>query len=133
MAPRQIRETFSPVEPRFMYSMLAFHPETLKTRIINSIRRFRLAPGNSYNEFMARGWESKSVESQMDAAEQSSSAGPAAPLTEAQKSEKRQRETLLLARTNLVRQLEATANERHAQALRQALSDLDAKIGKGST
>ena len=92
-----------------------------------------MAPGNSYNEFMARGWESKSVESQMDAAEQSSSAGPAAPLNEAQKSEKRQRETLVLARTNLVRQLEATANERHAQALRQALSDLDAKIGKGST
>jgi len=92
-----------------------------------------LAPGNSYNEFMARGWESKSVESQMDAAEQSSSAGPAAPLTEAQKSEKRQRETLVLARTNLVRQLEATANERHAQALHQALSDLDSKLGKGST
>ena len=82
---------------------------------------------------MARGWESKSVESQMDAAEQSSPAGPAAPLTEAQKNEKRQRETLLLARTNLVRQLEATANERQAQALRQALSDLDAKIGKISS
>jgi len=79
---------------------------------------------------MARGWESKSVESQMDAQEQTSSSSPAAPLTEAQKSEKRQREILLLARTNLVRQLEATTNERHAQALRQALSDLDEKIAK---
>jgi len=88
---------------------------------------------HSYNESMARGWESKSVESQMDAQEQTSSPASKAPLTEEQKSEKRQREILLLARTNLVRQLEATTNESHAQALRQALTDLDEKIGKISS
>ena len=76
---------------------------------------------------MARGWESKSVESQMDAAEQEP-AGPKPPLSEEQKSVKREREILLLARANLVQQIEATSNERHAAALRQALDDLDKKI-----
>ena len=78
---------------------------------------------------MARGWESKSVESQMDAAEQ----GPASPnssLSEEQKSIKREREVLMLARANLVHQIEATSNDRHIAALRQALNDLENKISK---
>jgi len=78
---------------------------------------------------MARGWESKSVEAQMDAAEQ----GPGSPnsaLSEEQKSVKREREVLLLARANLVHQIEATSNDRHIAALRQALNDLDNRIAK---
>ncbi|PYP83333.1 MAG: hypothetical protein DMG65_24630 [Candidatus Angelobacter sp. Gp1-AA117] len=78
---------------------------------------------------MARGWESKSVESQMDAAEQGPGS-PNSPLSEEQKSTKREREILLLARANLMRQIEATSNERHVAALRQALNDLDNKIAK---
>ena len=78
---------------------------------------------------MARGWESKSVESQMDAAEQGPGS-PNSPLSEEQKSTQREREILLLARANLMRQIEATSNERHVAALRQALNDLDNKIAK---
>jgi len=76
---------------------------------------------------MARGWESKSVESQIDAAEQGPGS-PNSPLSEEQKGVKREREVLLLARANLLHQIEATSNERHLAALRQALNDLENKI-----
>jgi hypothetical protein len=81
---------------------------------------------------MSKGWESKSVESQMESAEERRAAVPKAELTEEQKKKKREREGLLLARANLLRQLEAATNERYRQTLQSAIREIDGKIEKSS-
>ena len=79
---------------------------------------------------MARGWESKSVESQIDAASEEPRGKSKAALTEAEKTMHRERETLMLARSQVLRQIESASNERYAESLRQGLRELDAKIAK---
>ena len=78
---------------------------------------------------MARGWESKSVEAQIDAAEQQHRS---AVLNRKPDPEKlniiRQKETLLLSRTRIVRELDAAQNPRYKAVLSKALADLDAKL-----
>ena len=78
---------------------------------------------------MARGWESKSIEAQIDAAEQHHRS---AVLDEAQDPEKlnmiRQKETILLSRTRVVRELNSAQNPRYKAVLNKALADLDAKL-----
>lgn len=82
---------------------------------------------------MARGWESKSVESQMDAAHERPGPGGKEALTAEQKKHRREREVLILARANLMRQMESSTNERYRETLQRTLKDLDAKIaGIGS-
>lgn len=76
---------------------------------------------------MARGWESKSVESQIeDAGEESSETQR--PLTDEERSKKRERGNWMLARARVLQQLEAASNERYKELLRQELSDLEKKI-----
>ncbi len=77
---------------------------------------------------MARGWESKAVELQMESANAEHTDGPDSRLSDEQKKAKREQEGLILARANVLRQLEATTNERYAESLRQALSDLESRI-----
>ncbi|MBZ5524941.1 MAG: hypothetical protein LAP21_22140 [Acidobacteriia bacterium] len=77
---------------------------------------------------MAKGWESKSVESQMDAAQERREPGKKDELTEEQKKKNREREGLRLARRNLLSQLEASTNERYQQTLQAALDDLERRI-----
>ncbi len=77
---------------------------------------------------MARGWESKSVESQMDAAEERRASGDKAELSEDQKKIKRERAVLVLARANLLQQMEASTNERYRETIQRTLQDLDEKI-----
>jgi len=77
---------------------------------------------------MARGWESKSVESQIDEASQKQSSNSSALLNDEQKKAKREREILLLARARVLHQIEASTNERYIALRRQALSELDKKI-----
>jgi hypothetical protein len=78
---------------------------------------------------MARGWESKSIEAQIDAAEQHHRS---AVLDEAPNPEKlnliRQKETILLSRTRVVRELNSAQNPRYKAVLHKALADLDAKL-----
>jgi len=50
--------------------------------------------------------------------------------TDKEKQLQRERQRLLLSRTYVLRQIEASSNERYTQSLRQALSDLDQKIAK---
>jgi hypothetical protein len=50
--------------------------------------------------------------------------------TDKEKESQRERQRLLLSRTYVLRQIEASSNERYTQSLRQALSDLDQKIAK---
>jgi hypothetical protein len=77
---------------------------------------------------MARGWESKSVESQMEEASGAQPNGHNHPLTEADKHRKRERENLILARARVLQQLEASSNERYKKLLQQELSDLERKL-----
>lgn len=82
-----------------------------------------------YNLYMARGWESKSVELQMESAKEGNAVAGPQP-TDKEKQVQRERQRLLLSRTYVLRQIEASSNERYTQSLRQALNDLDQKIAK---
>jgi hypothetical protein len=78
---------------------------------------------------MARGWESKSIEAQIDMAESNRGAAvrkrtPAPETLELI----RQKETIVLSRTRVVRELESAQNPRYRQVLTKALADLDAKL-----
>jgi len=77
---------------------------------------------------MARGWESKSVEAQIDEAEHRPSAGleTAPPPEELELI--RKRETTLLSRTRVVRELQSAQNPRYKAVLSKALADLDAQL-----
>ena len=79
---------------------------------------------------MARGWESKSVESQMDAAKERRGPGEKEAFTAEQQKIRREREVLALARVNLLRQLETSTNERYRETLQTTLKDLEEKISK---
>jgi hypothetical protein len=78
---------------------------------------------------VARGWESKSVESQMQDASAESTAENAA-LSAEERERERQRAGLLLARTRVQRQLDATTNPRYAEQLRNSLAELDERLAK---
>ena len=75
---------------------------------------------------MARGWESKSVEAQQDAAQAPRqqtgrvSPGDAARLAE--------RATLMLARTRALADLQAACVPAHKAMLEQAIADLDRRL-----
>lgn len=77
---------------------------------------------------MARGWESKSVEAQIDAAESQSSAAAKARQTSEQIEQIRKRESLLLSRTRVSRELTASTNPRYRAVLEKALADLNLQI-----
>lgn len=75
---------------------------------------------------MARGWESKSVESQQDAAQVPRTRGPA--LTPEQAARKAERATLMLARTRALADLQRACVPAHRGMLEQAIADLDRRI-----
>jgi hypothetical protein len=81
---------------------------------------------------MARGWESKSVESQMESAKNDAGSSHSSPsaATDGAKKAQRDRQNLLLSRAYVIRQIESSTNERYTQSLRQALSDLDRKLAE---
>jgi hypothetical protein len=84
---------------------------------------------SDYNRFMARGWESKSVElQQSEEAQSPNTLKPA--LTAEQKSEQRQKQGLLLSRQRVLQQLESAHNPNHRSMLERALADLDAQIAR---
>jgi hypothetical protein len=77
---------------------------------------------------MARGWESKSVEAQMETANEGPASGGRPPLTDGEKKARHERESLKLSRAYIVHQIEASTNERYTASLRQALSEIDEKL-----
>jgi hypothetical protein len=76
---------------------------------------------------MARGWESKSVESQQDLARDERDAQHRA-LSDDEKNALRERDGLLLSRARVMKQIEASTNERYTKVLRQALEEIEQKI-----
>jgi hypothetical protein len=77
---------------------------------------------------MARGWESKSVEAQIDMAEVRRSA-VLAKVPDPMKLELiRKKETILLSRTRVMRELSNAQNPRYRAVLNKALAELDAQL-----
>ncbi len=81
---------------------------------------------------MARGWESKAVESQVDAAAEEEQPRPGAKPqpTDAEKQNVRERDGLLLARKRIQSQMESSGNQRYTESLHLALAEIDAKLAK---
>jgi hypothetical protein len=79
---------------------------------------------------MARGWESKSVESQMESAQHDGGAVDAKAKAGDAKKNHRERQGLLLSRTYVLRKIDSSSNERYIQSLRQALKDIDQKLAQ---
>jgi hypothetical protein len=79
---------------------------------------------------MARGWESKSVESQIELAKDENAAVTRSNSTEKDKKTERERQSLLLSRTYVLHQIESSSNERYTESLHQALHDIEQKIAK---
>lgn len=79
---------------------------------------------------MARGWESKSVEAQIEESRSKPSPSPdnIASLSAETIEINRKRSQLQLSRQRVLQQLERSNSERYSELLRQALSDLDAQI-----
>ena len=81
-----------------------------------------------YNEFVARGWESKSIESQMESAERSRKPPAATPLNPQQLEVERKRDGLLLHRTRVLRDLDNCHGERHRKTLLAGLAYLEQQL-----
>ena len=77
---------------------------------------------------MARGWESKSVEAQIEESNSETF------LTSEQKVSAEQRQTILkkkdlaLSRKRILQQLDSSANERYSELLRRSLASLDKEL-----
>ncbi len=77
---------------------------------------------------MAKGWESKSVQAQIDVAEKHSRADLKNIPDPARVELLRQKENILLSRTRVVHQLNTAQNPRYRAMLHKALADLDAQL-----
>lgn len=75
---------------------------------------------------MARGWDSKSVESQQETARQESA--QAATSRKGQEKHSRERELLQLARASILQKIEGSENPRYREQLNRALADLERRI-----
>ena len=75
---------------------------------------------------MARGWESKSVESQIEDAEARS--GGSEILTPEQRQIRQKRESLELSRRRILQEIATTRSEVRRASLQQALAFLDQEI-----
>jgi hypothetical protein len=83
---------------------------------------------------VARGWESKSVEAQQDAARDTRSKAP--KVTAEERGRRAERATLSLARTRALADLQTACAAAHRAMLEQAIADLDARLaalGKSET
>lgn len=77
---------------------------------------------------MARGWESKSIESQIEAADAERQMQRRKQLASAQVELQRKKESLLLSRTRVMREIESARHAGYKTILQKALADLDAKL-----
>ena len=79
---------------------------------------------------MARGWESKSVEEQIEMAQSRSPRVTGPALSTAQITLVREKENTLLSRTRVLRELETSKNPRYVQLLNRELKVLEEKLRK---
>jgi hypothetical protein len=79
---------------------------------------------------MARGWESKAVESQVQEFESKESRTQNQQLTREQLEIRRKIEILLLSRARVEKELQSSENPRYREQLNSALKDLNAQLAK---
>ena len=77
---------------------------------------------------MARGWESKSIESQMEMAESRQAAALKVIHSEEEIRQIRERESLELSRKRVLHDLETARHPRHRQQLQAALAHLENRL-----
>jgi hypothetical protein len=82
---------------------------------------------------MAKGWESKSVESQMEDAGAEKASGSKRPLTDDERKAQREQDNLKLSRAYVQHQIESSTNERYTESLRKALSEIEQKLAQLGT
>jgi hypothetical protein len=88
---------------------------------------FQPSVAAGYNKGMARGWESKSVEAQI---EDNQFDEQQAHLSRAERELRQKKESLLLSRTRIVEELKTSRNPRYKKMLTDALADLDQKLAE---
>ena len=79
---------------------------------------------------MARGWESKDVEAQVQASEVPKSNPNAGNKSDAQVRKEQEKKDLQLSRVRVVHELEAATHPHHRKSLEAALAHLDGKISE---
>ena len=79
---------------------------------------------------MARGWESKSVEDQIDAAKADRDAQIKPRLTPQRREQMELKQSLVLSRAQTLRRLNAATNDRYRAQLQSALDHLDAQLAQ---
>ena len=84
----------------------------------------------AYNQDMARGWESKSVEDQIADAEARKGRPAPVALTADDLDRENRRQTLQLARSRTLQDLQQACNRRHRALLEQTLAHLDDELHK---
>lgn len=76
---------------------------------------------------MARGWESKQVESQMDDAREKHDSGGGEMTLDGQKVQ-REKQNLLLSRAYIQHQIESSGNSKYTESLNKALEEIERKL-----
>jgi flagellar biosynthesis regulator FlaF len=79
---------------------------------------------------MARGWESKSVEEQIEAAEDRANQARAQKLNDQDVAAQKERESLELSRTRVMSDLASATNPRYREILQKSLDFLNEKLAK---
>jgi len=79
---------------------------------------------------MARGWESKDVESQVEATEAPKEKSNSGPKTPEQIEREQERKDLQLSRTRIANDLATATHPNHRKSLEAALAHLDKKIAE---
>lgn len=79
---------------------------------------------------MARGWESKAVEEQVQEHNEENREKGRKSLTPAQMDLRRRREVLLLSKARTQKDLETSKDGRYREMLTRALADLDAQLSQ---
>ncbi len=77
---------------------------------------------------MARGWESKSVEEQQEAAAERRAATAAPDVSAADAERRQQVDALALSRARVLADLQRACRPAHRAMLEQALADIDARL-----
>ncbi len=83
-----------------------------------------------YNQGVARGWASKSVESQQDMAQQNRAELAKQRQTEDQVERQKKIDGLELSRVRVLHDIQAACNPRYKTILFEALKHLDAELAK---
>ena len=79
---------------------------------------------------MARGWESKDVESQVEAKKSVTDSQGRGPKSVEQVRREQERQDLQLSRTRIMNDLQNATNPNHRKSLEAALAHLDKKIAE---